>query len=555
MLSEQLLTGFVAAATEYIDALRQIMAEGADAPAHKQELQQKFQILAGSAQMLNISDIAELASSEAEWLESLDDDTYLNDEEWSRIQESVETLEIQLEALNMDEPMPESNGKSSPAPRHELPEIPPELLEIFTVEASEHNEAIQTQMVQLSQNPADLESLREIRRATHTLKGAAAAVGFDQIMHLAHTMEEMMETTLEEDRPLSSSEMHLLSDSADVLGNLITFDSAQVDDTLMQSVNDRFVAFLGEDNQPLSANPIAPPQSENVPTGQQRPEGVLRVPLDDVNELLNQVGDIGINRASLEEYVAELREMLGELSYSRGRIRSTAQDIDQKIEITVQDQRLDGQDDASFDPLELDRYTHLYQLTRELEEAVADTESVSKDLQNLTGQLDTTLTRERRLTTSLQDDITSIRLVPFYELETRLRRTVQRTARDVGKEVNLHLLGTETRIDKAILNSLADPLMHLLRNAIDHGIESNEARHAQGKPTTSNLTVSAKRERGRVIISLTDDGAGIDFVHLRERALQKGLIPEQDELDQEQLRSLLYTNGFSLAETVTETSG
>ena len=386
--------------------------------------------LAGSAQVLDVISIADLATPSSEKLTSLiASEEPLLDSDHHALQQTIDAIESELDNLSDDSPDNETGDKSIV-----LPDLPQELMEIFSVEANEHSETIQSNFLLLTDDPGNLDVLREIRRATHTLKGASAAVGFDHIMHLSHSMEDMMEKHIEGGTSLSQEELNLLSDSADVLATLITFDPDRMDGEMVESVNARYSKLIGQDSVPFEQGT---PETVNVPTETieritgvvQRSEGILRLPLEEIDNLLNEVSEVAINRANLEEQVESLRLLLNELSYSTSRIRRAAGNIDEQIDITIEGQKTTLQDsDNDFDPLELDRYTQLYQLTRELEEATMDTQGISTDLSSLVDDLDHALTRERTLTTTLQDGITSIRLVPFYELETRLRRTVQRTA-------------------------------------------------------------------------------------------------------------------------------
>src|SRR5262249_26255705 len=148
-----------------------------------------------------------------------------------------------------------------------------------------------------------------------------------------------------------------------------------------------------------------------------------------------------------------------------------ARDIESQIEVVAQGQHdLIDMGDSHFDPLELDRYTTLYQLTRGLEEVAADTTNVNRELQDLSQVFDASLSRERRLTAEIQDHLMSTRMVPFNTIETRLRRTVRQTARDLGKNVDFALSGQDVLLDKTVLDALTEALLHLIRNGIDHGL-------------------------------------------------------------------------------------
>ena len=434
-----------------------------------------------------------------------------------------------------------------------MPDLPPELREIFALEANEHNQAIQTGLELLRHQPGDMASLSEMRRVTHTLKGAAASVGFARLAHMAHLMEEILDRHLEANAPLIDSVVNLLFDTADVLGNLIEPDQAVPLDTLFETVDRQYVELLGD------AYP-QPPQVEAVvshgrgtetPSTVRAAENMLRLSLATMDALINRVGEIIINRSGLERQMGDLRTLLAELDRTTKRLRQVVHNIDAQVKTTLPIRAGARENvDPTFDPLELDRYSLLYQFTRELEEIAADASDLHSHLHFLASDLDAGMTHERHLTTELQDSLLETRLVPFYELETRVRRTVRRTASDLGKSVDVILTGFDTTVDKAILDTLADPVMHLLRNAVDHGIEAPHIRRAANKPATGLITLNVSRERGRVVLTLSDDGAGIDLKKVHQRANALGR-----QVSEQQLLDLLFEEGFSLAETVTQTSG
>ncbi|MBN1121068.1 MAG: response regulator [Anaerolineae bacterium] len=568
MGSADLLTGFLSEAREYVDALRECLeAEETNGNSNQiAEAHQQMSILQNSAEMLELTEIAALAEPATELLkEKLDTEAQLSDSEGKKLASTLDQMEAYLNTLTGDsERKPE--GSKKPRKTGPLPSAPTELLGIFAMEAQEHLTAVQAGMEKLRDAPDDKPLMSEIRRVTHTLKGAAASVGFNTIARMSHLMEELLEQRIDNNQAVTPDEIDLLFDSADALNGLIEPDSnknidglpdsAEDVDRLIEAIDSRYELLLGKAYpQKESGGAQAVDESAALPQDKLT-ESFLRLSQASIDLLINRLGEIVINRSSLERYLSDLRGLLAELDYSSRRLHRVAHDIDLQIELSplvTTGKFADG--DSSFDPIELDRYTLLYQLTRELEEAVTDTRDVNKQLQFLASDFDTSLSRERRLTNDMQDSLMATRLVSFHEIETRLRRTVRRTARDLGKSVDLVLAGFETTVDKSILDTLSDPLMHLLRNAIDHGIEMPEDRLAAGKPETGLVTLTVTRQRGRVILTLTDDGRGIDSEALRTHAAQLGLITETETATDEDLLELLFEEGLSLAKTVTQTSG
>lgn len=556
-LTPDILTGFLAEAQGYLDALHEALAGGDDTPGqdHIQEIHRLIHTLGGAAAMLDLPEVAALATSAEKHLDPLlEGDNGLSDKIRGKLTTAVEDIEQRLKALA------DSNGGPAAEPPMQAPpqtsDLPPELLEIFVLEAQEHSKVIHDGLERLRKDATDTATLSEVRRATHTLKGAAAAVGIELIARLAHQMEDLTEGFLEREEALTPEATDLLLDSADALEEMIEPQEDDSGSALLESIDERYAKLLGAAYTPFPVPlPSAEPEGEAPPRQHLRSEDLLRIPLADIDQLINRVGEIVINRAAFEGHLGSLDELLVALGHSTRRLRQVAQDIDTQVEATPMAGVGDHDTYEIFDPLELDRYTLLHQLARELEEVAADTGNVNSDLHLLADEFDATLIRERRLTTELQDGLMATRLVTFREIETRLRQTVRRAAHDLDKSVELILVGFDTEVDKTILNALVDGLMHMLRNAVDHGIEPPEAREAAGKPPTGQITLRMSRERGRAVISLSDDGAGIDLKAVLKHAVEAGLIGKEETPDQEELLNVLFEEGFSLAEQVTQTSG
>ena len=553
----ELLTGFLAEARGYVSAMQKALLDydGASDQAQLDDILRQATILGGAAEMLELAAVAPLAQSIAQALEPLvETGTALSEKDRQKLTATLSQIEEHLVApLEPVPPGDESSDNGIP-----LPDLPPELLDIFVLEAKEHSQAIEQGLEHLRSRPGDLNLMSEIRRAMHTLKGAAASVGFAQMARLAHLMEEVLEQTLEGDGDrLSRQALELLFDSADVLDNLLNPTQSGLASESFEAVDQRYIDLLGAAYPPSEVPSTLDAASDDTVLQQTaHVEEMLRLSLASMDLLINRVGEIIINRSGLDRQLGVLRDLLVEMEHSARRLRHVAQEIDAQIEITLPDvARNTTKDDAAFDPLELDRYSSLYQLTRELEEISADTDNINTQLRFLSGDLDAGLTRERRLTGELQDELLATRLVPFYELETRLRRIVHRTARDLDKEVDLILTGFDTKVDKTILDTLADPLMHLLRNAVDHGIEPPAARQAANKAAKGMVTLTVVREHGRIVVALSDDGAGIDLAQVHRRAVGLGMVAPSDRPSEQQLLDLLFQEGFSLSETVTQTSG
>ena len=315
-------------------------------------------------------------------------------------------------------------------------------------------------------------------------------------------------------------------------------------------------------------SPAAPANRQTAQTG-----SVVRVSLDRLDRLVNLVGELVINRSTFEQHHSQLGQRLGDLHRSVDRLRRLAVRLETEYEakapvggrfigsrasLVLQAQLVPPVDAfEDFDELELDRYTEFHLLSRELTETTADISAVDNELRDLLGDFDAYVGRQERLTGEVQDKLMGLRMVPLASLTTRLHRAVRVTAQQREKQVELVVEGERLELDKTMLEQLADPLLHLVRNAVDHGIEAPAVREALGKPAKGRIRLRAYHSGTQVVLQIQDDGAGLDPEMLRRAAVQGGFVSEADagQLDEADLHSLILMPGFSTAQQVSEISG
>jgi len=446
----------------------------------------------------------------------------------------------------------------------ERPAVAPEILEVFAAEAEEHLLTVSRNLPILQAHPESVEHLQEVRRAFHTLKGAAASVGFAALARLAHRAEDLLDRLDETGQPATPAEFALLFDSLDALEDLA---GGQADDSA-DALYPRYDALVGAT--------AAAPEPDQTATPAESPEEVapqsadagraagesLRVPIARLDEVGKLLGELVIGRSGFERQLAQYARLVQDLQLSCGRLRRAAATLEVQSEAKAPGGRLAAHFDApdrghGFDALEFDRYTDAHLLTRELAETSADLGGLGQEFAALIGEFDGTLLRQTRLTGDLQDKLTRVRMVPLTHLSARLQRTARHTATAVGKSVRLVMSGEETELDKTVLEEMGEPLLHLVRNAIDHGLEPAEERVALGKPAAGAVRVEASREGTQVVLRISDDGRGIDLEAVRNAAVAQGYLPadEAARLAPDALLDLLFQSGFSTAATVTETSG
>jgi chemosensory pili system protein ChpA (sensor histidine kinase/response regulator) len=488
------------------------------------------------------------------------------------------------------------------APR--LDEVSSELIDGFFLEAEEHLNVVGRLLPGLSHTPAEHDHVQQVRRSIHTFKGAAGVVGFRSASRLAHCMEDLLDELYEGSRPLTVQiKDHLLAtfDALDEFvrtrGQCGTFDQtaqalAQAYTVIREEAPAEVVVPPEVEPQPAAGptpsvcgtvevaavpgtipEPQTPPQQDTA-VAITPVSGVLRVPLERVDELVRLVSELVISRSAYEQHLGRLTCQVDELRLSIERLRRATTTVETQYEVRslVDHQsmpanqapvtRVGARSATSgsaleFDALEFDRYSELTLVARELTETSADIGALGQEFGDILGDFDSYLSRQARLTSEIQDRLMQLRMVPLATLATRLQRAVRVTARQRGKEAELVLEGEEVAFDKTMLEAMAEPLLHMLRNAVDHGIEAPEQRQALGKPPQRKIHLRAFREGSQVVLQMHDDGAGLDLQRLRATAVRADSLSEEDaaRLTHEQLYALIFRPGLSTAQEVSEVSG
>jgi len=230
-------------------------------------------------------------------------------------------------------------------------------------------------------------------------------------------------------------------------------------------------------------------------------------------------------------------------------------EIETDAQIAYRQEQLEVTGTEGFDPLEMDRYSHLQQLSRSLIESASDLQDLRDTFSNKIRDIETLLLQQSRVNTELQEGLMRSQMVPFARMVPRLRRIVRQVAAELGKQVDLIVENDEGELDRTVLERMVAPLEHMLRNAVDHGIEALDERRSQGKPSMGTITLSLGREGGDVLLNLSDDGGGIDLDAVRNKAIERGLMANDSDLTQHEILQFILHAGFSTAKKVTQISG
>jgi chemosensory pili system protein ChpA (sensor histidine kinase/response regulator) len=283
----------------------------------------------------------------------------------------------------------------------------------------------------------------------------------------------------------------------------------------------------------------------------------VRVRSDLLNDLVNHAGEVSVYHARMGQQVTNFSFNLSEMDQTVIRLREQLRklSIETEAQILSRYEKESDQYDEHFDPLEMDRFSTMQQISRSLQETVGDIESIKGILSDDIRDSETLLLQESRVSTELQEGLMRTRMVHFGGLQSRLRRIIRQTARELNKEVELVITGETSEVDRTVLDRIVAPLEHMLRNAVSHGIEIPEDRIAAGKSEIGTISISVDSDGGDVMIRVVDDGRGIDIGAVRNRATEKGLIDSESKLSDHDILQFIMEAGFSTAEKVTQISG
>ena len=476
----------------------------------------------------------------------------------------------------------ESDGPVDPdAPHHptqaEALDFDQEMLDAFRLDADTALEAADHAMVLLEANPADRSPLRILFRQFHTLKGAAAAVDLASIVDQMEAGETLLEEILEQRRSMTKSDLHecllqILDSAAGLIAESRQQEhQSQILENPAALVEVAFANAAARPQDPLATEDRAidrPPPKVTVGMPHTLPTkepdgGVIRVHSSRLDLLMSRISELVVSRTQLDDGMSVIQEMREKLSIDRMRLGETIEgfrsfEFHQSKTTSPAAELPEGGSTSrldAFTDLEFDKYDDFNVLTRTLVELASDTSEIVEQV----GQLLDTLGDESRqiskVTSSLQRTVSGMRLVSLDSLERRLAHAARDAARQGGKEVIFECRGGDVQLDRTLIESLYGPLLHLVRNAVAHGIHTPDKRRAQQKPTAGHVILDAKQSHGHVEISVLDDGEGLDFSSIRSRARERNLLDEDRMDDRDYLSGLIFEPGFSTRTSVDAVSG
>jgi len=462
-----------------------------------------------------------------------------------------------------------------------------DVLPIFLEEAAELFPQAGEELRAWRRQPGSDEYASKLRRTLHTFKGSARMAGAMRLGELTHRMESRLVAgdtlvagtpalfdALDDDLDRVAFVLEALREgrtnvalpwvSAEVAAAFPTqaatlpeHEPAPTAPGATPPVAERPIVVpmaTPAPSAPESAAPAAPAAPAIETDAAQRP--LLRVRADIIDRLVNEAGEVAITRARVEGELRALKSNLLELTGSVIRLRTQVREIEIQGESQIQSRMSQvGEAAEGFDPLEFDRYTRFQELTRSLAEGVNDVSTVQQSLLKNLDDADAALVAQARLSRDVQQQLFSIRTVPFGSMSERLYRIMRATAKELDKRANLEIRGGQVELDRSVLEKLAGPLEHLLRNALDHGVEPRATRVAAGKAETGEIALTVRQVGNEIAIEISDDGAGLDFTQIRAKAVALGRIAADVEPTDANLIEFIFEPGFTTATRVTQVSG
>jgi len=556
------------------------------------QLQQELHTLKGGARLSDVDPIADLAEA---WSDALDplisgagNQTIL----LSLSDRALASLKAMLESL-ADGSKPEpatalitefrsahnaaaeetatAREETAPAGQDDLD---PEVLEIFLEEAGEIMDQLEQLLDDWRKEPANHSFNQEAQRALHTLKGGARLSQLTRLGDQAHALEtrliDLGGNAPDEQQWQAITEDHdaIIAQVSDIRKRFDSGASAPEPENTEESRPAAIEPEPKTPQAPVNAEKPATPAPKTSKSAartrkqaadaQRAAQETIRVSAPLLDELVNLAGETSITRGRLEQQTSDFGHTLDEMAATIERLREQLRrmEIETEAQILFSAEKEHGPDYGDdFDPLEMDRYSSIQQLSRALTESSSDLADLRETLSDRVRDTETLLVQQSRINTELQEGLMKTRMIPFASMVPRLRRIVRQISGELGKKVDFDVRNAEGEMDRNILERMIAPLEHMLRNALDHGIESPADRNKAGKPETGEVTLSLTREGGDVVLRMIDDGAGIPSSVIRDKAIRQGMLREDEDLSEREVLQFILQPGFSTAQQVTQISG
>ncbi|AWM94828.1 hybrid sensor histidine kinase/response regulator [Pseudomonas sp. 31-12] len=578
-LDDEIVSIFLEEAVDILESAGQALQRWLSDPdnaAPLSSLQRDLHTLKGGARMAEVEPVGDLAHELESLYEGLVDRRYSHSETLAQLlQQSHDRLAVLLEQLQNQHTLGAPNElieairefrhgntntaeAAEPAPANDSPGHDPELLEIFLEEGFDIIENSGAALVRWQAEPSNRQEVETLLRDLHTLKGGARMVEIAPIGDLAHELEFLYEGLSAGVLQPTPALFALLQSSHDRLAQML--DASRAGQPLPSP--DRLIDAIKNFSHPsVPDTPVVVPATPKPDAPTPQPEAgadMVKVSAELLDDLVNLAGETSIFRGRIEQQVNDAQVALSEMETTIERMRDQLRRLDTETQGRILSrQQVDAErlGYEEFDPLEMDRHSQLQQLSRALFESASDLLDLKETLDRRNQDAENLLQQQGRINTELQEGLMRTRMVPFERMLPRLKRIVRQVSGELGKDVEFIVGNAEGEMDRNVLERMAAPLEHMLRNAVDHGLESAEVRIAAGKPAQGRITLDLSREGGDIIFDIRDDGAGVPLEAVRRKAIKRGLLAADADISDRDVLQFILQPGFSTAEKITQISG
>jgi chemosensory pili system protein ChpA (sensor histidine kinase/response regulator) len=575
---DEIVEIFLEEAVDILDSSGQALQRWLSDPdnaAPLSSLQRDLHTLKGGARMAEVEAIGDLAQELESLYEGLVDRRFNYSETLRRLLlKSHERLALLLEQLQQHQPLTPAQdlietlrqvrqGQTvsetpQPAADHDSAGHDPELLEIFLEEGFDIIENSGAALLRWQAEPGNRQEVETLLRDLHTLKGGARMVEIGPIGDLAHELEYLYESLSSGALQPSAELFALVQRGHDRLAQML--DGVRAGQPCPPA--DRLINAIQNFSHPVAVEtpPVlsVPVKTDAAPPAAEAGADMVKVSAELLDELVNLAGETSIFRGRIEQQVNDAQIALNEMETTIERMRDQLRRLDTETQGRILSrQQVDAErlGYEEFDPLEMDRHSQLQQLSRALFESASDLLDLKETLDRRNHDAENLLQQQGRINTELQEGLMRTRMVPFERMLPRLKRIVRQVAEELNKDVAFVIGNAEGEMDRNVLERMAAPLEHMLRNAVDHGLESAEVRLAAGKPAQGQISLDLSREGGDIVFDIRDDGAGVPLEAVRRKAIKRGMLAPEAEISDRDVLQFILQPGFSTAEKITQISG
>ncbi len=613
---DELLEIFFEEAQERLENTQSLLERWQASPDNlplMQELQRELHSLKGGARMVGLIPMGTLSHNLEDLIKRLvDGKVEANPKLPELVQTCVDELATMLEmvrsgtALEMptslleqikEELRPDSNTPKDETnkvaeevtPRGFMPDAPEEIVEIFLEESEERIENTQSLLERWQSSPKDLALMQELQRELHSLKGGARMVGLMPMGNLSHHLEDLLKGLVEGKSQLNPKLPEMVQNCVDELASMreavVSGEPLLMPTALIDKIKQ--VLEPGTESKKTESEKTESTKTESTKTESTKTESEkteskktekqslhkaasesdeerIRVRASLIDKLTNLAGELAISRAQMEQQQGGFKNNMAEMDQTVIRLQELLRRVEIETETQIAShfgevkdvnlQEIDPENEE-YDPLEFDRFSTMQQLSRSLMESASDLKNIQDSLKSMMRYSEGLLIQQSRIGADLQNGIMGTRMVPFSNISARLQRIVRQTANKLGKKVRFIINGENIEFERTVLDRIVAPLEHMLRNAIDHGLEDPQTRKKSGKDIEGKMIVDLFNESAELVIKINDDGAGLNVSAIRKKAVQNGVIEANSVISDQELMELIMKPGFSTAQKVTQVSG